>query len=423
MAIVTGDFPNGGSGATVGAMIKSLFPQSRIERQWKNYYPFLSQLKKVDDFEGDIVHEPVEHDHPNVSNDYNKAKDNQKPTTSARWALVRAQLYGFAKFDAETLAATRSNKGGYLRLLEREIGNLQLAMQKRVAVNLARDSGGSIGQILSHADGSSEVTLTLHSQGDVANFNIGQVLVIGDDSVGTNLIDSDATLVVTAVSIADSTVTCSCTNNTRDAVVNDYYIFPEGDNSGGSYRTMMRGLADWIPLTAPSSTLFFGVDRSVNPERLAGHRLNEPTWLLKDCVEELAYRMQYTGAKAGSKWFCFMSPGNLRKLSQQMDIQVTRDAGGKAMAGFSGFCIPIAGLGDVEFRADPSFPDNRGYILDMASWELKHLKGFPHLIGEDSLNMLRATDADQFEVGYRLWGNMWCSRPGSNGVFAIGTSS
>lgn len=421
---VTGDFPGGGVGATVGAMIKSLFPQKRIDRQWKNRYPFMSELRKSDRFEGDVLYIPIEYDHPSVSSNYSKAKANKSVTKSIRWAMTRKQLYGFGCIDAETMAATRSNKGGFVRLLEREISNVQLSMQKRVAVNLFRDSGGSIGQQDGNAptdDGGNLFTVTLAVPTDVSNFNEGQTVVMAAASDGATLRTGTAT--VTSIDLSAGSIQLDdAASGLKAAVaaVTDDYIFPEGDAEGqAANRGMMAGLADWIPLTAPApSDDHFGVDRSVNPERLAGHRLNDATMTIEESIQKLVADIAYTGGMPGSSWRCFMSPRGIRKLALELDAKVERDPGGTGVAGFSGFRIETA-LGSIVCVGDPACPDNRGYVLDMSTWELLHLKPVPHLIGEDGLRMLRVDDADEFEFGYRLWANLTCHRPGSNGVFAV----
>lgn len=412
------------SGGSFVSLMKRLQPQKKIDKLWQLRYPVLSRVSKKADFFGSQIDCPLEHDHPMVGRTFSSAQANSYPSSSKKFNLTRKKMYGVGLLDAETLHSSSNEKGAWVPAFRREMENVVLAMQKRTAINLCRDFGGSIGQISSigNGDGTND-RLLLKLKSDVINFSVGQAIV-SDSQAGTGSSDalSDTDTVVVRkldfdngyVFVGSGVSTAVDITSVISSVTNDWYLFNVGD-----FANAIHGLQSWIPLTAPSAgESYLGMDRSTNPNRLAGHRLNDTSMSIEEIVQELAARCAYSG---GSPDLCVMAPVQMKQLALELDSKVLRDPGGKGDVGFSGVMVHTAG-GTIECLADPSCPENRLFLLDMSTWALHHLKGLPHLVEDDGLRSMRVTDADQIEFRYRSWCNLACSAPGKNGIAALPTA-
>lgn len=384
---------------SVAAMIKELFPQKRIDRLWQLRYPLLSEIRKSDRFEGSSIRIPVEHDHPAVSGSFAKAQANYYPTTSKVFDLTRVPLYGFSRIDAETMRSTRSDLGGFLRVLDREISNLLLAMQKRVALGLYRDAGGALASVASVATN----VITLNNKSDVVNFSVGATVIGNTASDGSGT--ARTAKAITAIDFDAGTITLEASHG----LVGADYLFIEGDDQS-TYNGFISGLEAWVPATAPGgSDSHFGVNRSDDVARLAGHRISDTSLSAEEAIQEAAYRCMYTG---GMPDRCFANPIQVKQLALELDTKVERDPGGTGRVGFRGINVETA-AGTISVIADPACPEDAMFLGEVASLELIHLDPLPHIVEDDSLRMLRVSDADQVEVRARGWMNMACTKPGA----------
>lgn len=402
-------------------LMKRLQPQAEVEKLWKQTYALLGSMRKKGDFVGTQIDIPLEHDHPGRSRTFAQAQSNRQPSSSLKYSLTRARDYSTGRLDAETMHASKNDMGSWLRALQRETSNTQLALRKNTAMSLYRDHGGSIGVVsaIGNGDGTGDrITLTLKS--DAYNFSNGQAILIDplDGTAGGAPTDSDPVF-IRKIDFENGYLFCSLTQGgaagtitTNIAAATDTdFIFNDGD-----FGVAFRGLASWLPLTTPSAgESYLGIDRSVDPARLAGHRLNDTSMSREEIVQELAARIMYTG---GSNLTCYMAPIQVKQFALELDTKVVRDPGGTGKVGFRGIVVDTV-AGPVEVLGDPSCPENRMYMIDLSCWTFHHLEALPHLVEDDGLQRVRVSDADQIEFRYRLWGNLACTAPGKNAVAAL----
>jgi len=392
-------------------MIKKLYPQRRIDQLWKLRFPFLSEVKKDDAFEGSSIETPVEHDRSARSRTFSNAQANRSPTSSVNFSVTRVKDYAVARIDAETMHSTRSNMGGFVRVMDREIENMLLTLQQSTAHGLYRNKGGAIGVISAIADGlATNDKVTLIDNTDIINFHIGQTLNAASTDGTSGAIrvgDTEVAYVDFDGGFFYNTGTDLTSDITNVAVAD--YLFNEGD-----FGVSISGLAGWIPATV-TSTSFFGVDRTVDKMRLAGHRVSDTSLSIEEAIQELCAKISFSGGRPDR---CYVNPMKLKELVLEMGGRVSRDAGGHATGGFRGVSIDTPS-GSIEVLGDPACPLNLGYVLELSSWELTTLQALPHLVMDDGQRTTRVTDADQLEVRGRLWCNLRCFAPGHNGMFTM----
>jgi len=412
------------SGGSFVSVMKRLQPPKEMGRLWKQTYALLGTMSKADDFEGSQMDVALEYDHPARSRLFANAQSDRFPSSSIKYNLTRARDYSTGRVDAETMAASRSDMGAWLKALQRATSNTHLALRKNTAISLYRNHGGARGKMGSVIDveGTNDV-LVLDNKSDVYNFSRGMACVAGttDGTSGSVLAGTfyiaKINFTLGYLHIAAAQTALGTPGNYASIVTGESeteYLFADGD-----FGVSFRGLESWIPLTAPSAgESYLGIDRSVEPERLAGHRIDDTSKSREELVQELAARITYTG---GFNLTCYMAPIQVKQFALEMDTKVIRDPGGTGKAGFRGISIDTV-AGTVEVLGDPACPENRMYMLDMGSWKFHHLEALPHLVEDDGLQRIRVSDADQVEFRYRLWGNLACTSPGKNGVASLPTA-
>lgn len=291
---------------------------------------------------------------------------------------------------------------------------------------LFRDGSGSVGK----GDSAWTITgnvITLSARADTKFFGIGMQLDFSSVSSGApgTLRALAITYRVAVTSIDEDAGTVTCALDSNGAAVTDisaYYtsltnadfIHPVGDYLSSTGQKL-KGLAAWIPLTAPSATTFWGVNRTVHPTRLAGNRLSDATAPAEDSIMSLAEVMHERGANPD---IAMISPRQFTKMSKRLNAKVEYDgAGGSANYGFSNVSIATS-AGTVKVYADPDCPEDRGYLLTKDTWVIRHL-GLPEVVATDGLTALRRPGLDQIEIRCRYYAQLVCKAPGENGVFAV----
>jgi hypothetical protein len=114
----------------------------------------------------------------------------------------------------------------------------------------------------------------------------------------------------------------------------------------------------------------------------------------------------------------YLNPVIWDRIQKRTGSQVQRDQGGTAVVGFE-YIELATPAGAIKLFADPACPQAYGWLLDMRSWELRHLKGFPHIVNDDGLESMRIAADDGIEVRGRFWGQLVCTAPAWNGICAF----
>lgn len=179
----------------------------------------------------------------------------------------------------------------------------------------------------------------------------------------------------------------------------------------------MEGLEALNPLTVPApAESFRGIDRSVDPRRLAGVRLDDTATSIEENAGLVAVKIAQVGKKADE---LYLNPIKFWEVQRRLGAKVEYDgAGGSVEYGFEALKISTA-AGTLTCYSDPDCPTNRGRVVSSKSHYIKHLKGFPHIIMDDGLRSLRASTTDDIESRMRCWSNYLQTEPGAFGVFSI----
>lgn len=417
------------------AFLKELYPEGLPAQIMMRKHVLMSKMKKDGDAYGDHIVIPVVYDNPSgrsAAIDLLLASTGPVGTTQSKKFLVSlASDYAATYINELTIRKAANDRGSFVNARKFEVDGLLRQLGNSLSHALYRDGSGTIAR----GDGAWTITgnvITLLQRADTKFFCIGQQLDFianssGSPSGAPRALAATFRVVVTKISEDAGTVTCALDSNGAavtnistyyTSLANTDHIAPVGDYNSAFATTgsvKIRGLSAWIPLVEPTTgDSFYSVDRSVFPTRLAGHRLNDPTSPSEDSIMALAEVMHERGA---SPDIAIMSPRQFTKVSKRLNLKVEYDgAGGHANYGFMS-CSVATSAGMIPMFADSDCPEDRGYLLTMDTWRIKHL-GLPEIVTTDGLSALRRPGLDQIEIRCRYYAQPVCYAPAENGVFA-----
>lgn len=416
------------------ALLKELYPEGLPAEIMMRKHVLLSKIEKDGDAYGDHMAIPVVYDNPSGrSADIASLLGTNGPigpTQSKRFLVSLASDYAATWINELTIRKAANDRGAFVNARKFEVDGLLRQLGNSMAHALYRAGDGTVGR----GDGAYNIAgnvITLLTRADSKFFGIGMVLdfianssgvpgafrAVATQRVVVTKVDEDAGAITCALDVTGAAVTAFSTNYTSAA--NTDWFAPIGDYNASWATTgavKLRGLAAWIPLVAPTAgDNFWSVDRSVHPTRLSGNRLNDPAAPAEDSIMALAEVMHERGANPD---FVVVSPRQFTKISKRLNAKVEYDnAGGEAKYGFMTFGIATS-AGILPVYADPDCPEDRGYILTLSTWKIKHL-GLPEIVTTDGLSALRRPGLDQIEIRCRYYAQLVCYAPGDNGVFAV----
>jgi len=394
------------------AALKQHYTNDAVEDLVYKDNPFFALISKMEEFGGKNLPIPLIYGNPQGrSATFSNAQTRGGLTNSSitDFVLTRVKDYSIATIDNETLEASKGNQNAFMEAATTEIDGAINSLTRSLAVGMFRGSDGSIGQVSVEPTEAATTVVTMKSAGDITNIELGMMINIWSATSGgtqRTTDGSDNSWEVTAVDRSAGTFTLDDAYDSSGTIAADDYIFIEGDRG-----LKMSGLSDWIPSSAPSSTAFFGVDRSVDTNRLGGIRYDGSSDPIEEALIEGASRAAREGGKVDH---CFLSYSKYSELEkalgskvQYVDLKVSPEVG------FRG--ITINGpKGTIKVIPDQNCPDDVAYMLQLNTFKLYSLGKAVRVIDTDGLNMLRQAAADGVEVRWGSYHQLGCKAPGFN---------
>lgn len=398
------------------AVLKVLYDDQKLQHLTYKDNPLLAMLPKMEAFGGRNYPMPIQYGNPQGrSAVFATAQSNKAPSKFTEFLLTRSKDYGLASIQNEAIDASKGDKNAFVQLLENEVDSTIQAVANALSVDLFGSGSGSRGQ-LSSSQNLSSTTWVLEDAEDVVKLEVNMKIVLSAANGGGSVksgsgyivsVDRDAGTFQVSATLGGAAATVATIVAT--AAASDY-IFVEGD-----YDAKIKGLAAWLPDTAPTSTAFFGVDRSVDPTRLGGVRFDASSFTIEEGLQKGLSRMAREGAAPDK---IVMNHEKMQDLILALGSKVQYINVDVAKVGFSG--VRIHGpRGIVDVFADKNCPFNRAYALTMADWKLCTLGKAPKLLMQDGNRILREVNDDASEVRVGYYGQLGCRAPGRSGVFLL----
>lgn len=400
------------------AALKQYYTKDRIINQVYMDNPLFALMPKMESFYGrNLPVVTIWGDPQGRSASFSRAQT-RGALTSAKlddFLLTRVKDYSIATVDGETMEASADDMGAFLDAATVEIDGALNELTRSHAIDQYKSGYGERGQIV--AGGSvSGTTLTLSNPDDITNFEVGQEL---DAYTGlTGAVKAYGTsgngLIVTAINRTSGVLTFAfnaddATNGIPTIAAGDY-LAVRGDHSGSTL-VKLAGLEAWIPASAPTSSLFFGVNRAQDTTRLGGQRLVGTGAPIEEVLTEGAAIVAREGGKLTHYFMNFDKytelQNSLGSKVQYIDLKVN------AEVAFRG--IQVNGpKGPINVVPDQNCPSNRIFGLNMPTWKLYSLNSAVRILEHDGLMLLRQGSSDGVEIRCGSYAQMGSRAPGHN---------
>jgi hypothetical protein len=395
---------------TVAFIYKRKYDDGKVGDIASRAHPTMKMVAKSDGMSGPAQgwYYGIRYGNPQgISGEFATAQSNASGSSGVQMAASRVKKYGVIQLDGEALMAAKDKGGALLELVTQETDGIIEELGDGLGFELFRDGTAARGRRSSVTG--DVVTLTVAD--DARNFKKGMVVIASANADGSTPRTGSATIDSVDEDAGEIGLDVSDITSFAD---NDY-LFREGEADSA-----IEGFAAHIPLTAPvlSSDSFRGVDRGVDPRRLAGVRVDDTSTSIEENAGLVAVKISQVGKKANT---LVLNPINFYTVARRLNAKITYDGGGnKATYGFEGFDVATA-AGVLRAVSDPDCPTNRGYVLNLSTWYWKHLGPWIHFIREGGGAVdLKIYNEDGVESRARTMGNLCCREPGANGVFSIG---
>ncbi len=346
------------------------------------------------------------------------AQANKTPSKFSQFLLTTTQDYALASIATNVALASEDPTGAFVDAMKEEIDGAWRALKRAAEWKLWADGVGTIGLVASVSSANPEV-ITLSNPDDSVRFELGQTLQVRN-SAALGTIRSFATGITQAVVIgvdrSAGTITLDVDNSgNTDTIVAGDAIMVVGDYLNG-----FQGIKSWIPDSAPSSTPFFGVDRTQDVFRLSGGRASYLTTPYDEAVIDAARILNQQGKQPD---YLFLNYAQYKQLEKTLGARVRYESvrpkgiNGEALSAEIAFrSIVVAGPeGDIKVFADKDVQAGRGYMMTMDAWQYCYYGSEPFmLLNLDGNNILRESGADAYEVRLGTYNQLGCTDPGSN---------
>lgn len=411
--------------ASFNAMLRELDWSPEINNLIYKNRPMFAMLPKKEDSGGSFIPNPIGYgSSQGRSAGFARAQLGAARTGSVavKMQLTLQRNYQLIQWDNLTLEQSKSDKGAFVTARKFELDATRNNISNDIATALYKNGTGSRGSIL-NPGGISGATITLSTIQDVYNFEVGmEIMLAAAEASGTTRAVGTSTngLFVTAVNRNTGVVTFNAnvtdaTNGIPTAAVGDF-IFQRGDrNESGAYAALKpQGLLGWLPATAPTGgDSFFGVDRSVDPVRLAGNRVSAVGLPIEEALLNASQASFENGGRADK---AFIHPGRYNDLVKSLGsrIQYCEVKPDNVSFGFRG--IEIEGqAGTLQVFSDPNCPYAYGFVLQLDTFLLHSLGRCPRLLPvADGIAEGQVTlpAADGLEVRMGTYYQLGCNAPG-----------
>jgi hypothetical protein len=403
--------------SSMNAALKELYDGQVVENLVYSDNPFLAMVPKSSDFGGKYKPIPIITGvSQGRSSTFSFAQTNQSPVQVESFLLTRASDYSIATLDNQTMMASKTDKMAFLEGAKLVIDGAIRSATNSLSSALFRSGTGSIGQV---SGAVAAGVITLSDPTSVTQFEINMVLQANVSDGGTTPRAALGYVIAINRTSATPTVTVSATGmggaaGSPAGWSSGDFLLVQGDNNA-----KIKGLAGWIPQTAPtSSDLWFGVNRSVDATRLAGVIYDGSAQSIEEALVDGSSLVAREGGKP--KFFVtnYASYAALEK-ALGAKVQYVDKKHDTAEIAFRGILVNGANT-QIEVFPDRSCPQQKGWLLDLPSWKLECLGDAPMILKYgDGLEMLRVYNADAGEVRVGYYSQLRTNAPGWNGVIAL----
>ena len=404
------------------AALKVHYTDQRVKNLVYRNNPFLAAVPKYEYFGGKNLPIPIQTGVPQGRSATFTDANTPAVQTAGNYedyVLTRTRNYAVATIDNETLEASVGRANAFMEAAASEIDGALRSLTQDLAGNLYRNQFGVRGEVGVAVAGPPTI-ITLSNPSDVVRFEVGMTLVAAPAAnAGGALLLGGATTVILAVNRDLGEIEVD--NVAFGGLAANDNLIQLGDAANGGDPLKMAGLESWLPAVAPGpGDLFFGVNRSPDPSRLAGQRYDGTAETIEEALigaGSLLFR------EGGRPDLVFMNPLSYSELIKSLGSKVVYDvvrSSDVAEVFFDSVKV-YTPSGQVSVVADPNCPTGVAYMLQLDTWKLYSLGMCPKILMTDGLRFLRSVDSDAVTVRAGYYSQLGCTAAGWNARVALAT--
>lgn len=334
-------------------------------------------------------------DNPSGSATFSEAQERGQNAQSSgyQFEVEWCDDYQAPSVSKGQIARTRNQKGGWIPVLRHEIDSTLRYSAHRRSVALFTTGFGELATMTNAAAASPTITLGNPRTGAVDRsmafrFVKGMKLVYSA-TISANALRAGQSSVVAKVNYSAGTIDLDVNTNAVAGLAQNDIIFTKGDRQDSATPARLRpaGLPAWVPTTAPTATLFFGVDRTEN-SFLSGWIIDGTTTgkSLGQCLVEAANLCSTVGN--AERLVAVVSVDKFIEFSAaQEDKQYTMITG-RGGTGYKALLVYADGI-ELPVISDKYCPNSEAYVLDPKAIDHPSMGQAPHMDDEDGNAVLR----------------------------------
>lgn len=263
---------------TFAAALKTLYPSEVIKNLVYKNNPLFALIPKDESFYGDSSKEPIIIGTPqNRSASFAGANVSTTNSAIRAFLITRKTNYSMAAVANETLEASQSDKGAFMKAVQFEIDQALLALTRALAIQMYRSGTGTVAQIASTATVNSSTTMVALAIPDQStNLEIGMSIALSATDGGAA---RSGTAYIVSIDRSTGSFLCSATAGGAAAALTSLITGAAASDfiyqAAGDVNATITGLTAWLKgsdITAGDS--FYNVDRSVDKVRLGGIKVD-----------------------------------------------------------------------------------------------------------------------------------------------------
>lgn len=398
---------------------------ARMAMQKNKAVGMLSKSQKKTDAGGRKWDQPIMTALPGGgSSTFSVAVTNAQNNVSAYkvFGVTRASHYRIAKVDNQAIEATATGNIDAFEPAFDEFDNGITAEGNYINFRFFRTAAGELG-LLDGVVNVATANLAFKDPSSIWGVRAGEQIT-ASQTLGGALRNAGALLTIATVTRATGAFTTTVAGTAGiAALTNTDFLYLNGDAQNAGTALASSGLADWVPDTAPTATLFYGVDRTSEIDYLGGIRVDGTDG--RSIANLLVDTVAAVDNIGGDPDVVFMNPITFGTLAKQLEGKWTISSAvgydGKKVAGigFEGFKVNLNGH-EVTIYTDRCCPQKRVYVLSWDTWCMFSAGPAPMFLQKRAGSILKVSEAnDGYEARIGEYYNFSCRAPGYNAVILL----
>lgn len=350
---------------------------------------------------------------------YADALANTSLVNRAQFLVTPFKGYGLSRVPLDQNEFTKGPESAAVLLMdesEKAINSAKNAMD----VALASDGYGTLATIKSHTGSGANWTITFNLQSEILRFRPNMVITQKDTPTGTLQVGTGT---VTNVNVRTKTITITAASSFSPTT--GYVVGQQGTQATGTSFTTYPGIPAWIPPEADrpvASTAFYGVDRSVDEQKLAGTSYDGTSETILEGI--LALEAQIANVPGAAPDTVVMTPQNKAKVLSDCQTQrryvETREVKGPSIDVYFKV-VSIQGVtGMLNIVESSNWDDDKVAVLDSSTWFISSPGNVPiRPINSNGSPIVEDPASDTCITRFRSQAFVYCTAPGHNGMLTV----